>query len=462
MEPMAGFITVPGGGRNREAAPTFSFPIMKSSEILICMEELNIALTEEELKEPSRNRDRLKQMWIDVLLCLTGQTEESLEISIVPEESSEEDTILFGDTGDLFLFRALSRLMVIAGYNHFSMRDLYAPNNKRLRHQLSAILNMAKYREEQLKFYSELCEPRKELIEALEEAHVENKQLHQQLEEAKATSQQKDAQLEEIMNECHELELEIAQDNRRQAKVREEANQLKRQANDLKDELTAAEWKLEELEAQEENLRVQVVSSPDRRRNDVEVLRERVLREKKENAGIDSKIQQKKASIVNLKKAERDLSNTTTKLEEIYQSAHKYMKLMRSVDDNKAKRIELEKKARELEQKIEDAERRVHRSNEKILAQRKQHALQREATQEALDTEKSRILVLEKQRREDMLRIQQGEAEVKSLRDAMEAERLKTEKEIEEMLAKYKKHERAFLERDGSRLEALGVSVNEQ
>jgi hypothetical protein len=59
------------GGRGRDAA-RFSFPILRKSEILICMEEWEFPVTEEELKEPSRHRDRLKQMWFlvvsDILL----------------------------------------------------------------------------------------------------------------------------------------------------------------------------------------------------------------------------------------------------------------------------------------------------------------------------------------------------------------------------------------------------------
>jgi chromosome segregation ATPase len=266
-----------------------------------------------------------------------------------------------------------------------------------------------------------ISKQRKELIKALNEVHDENKQLHQQLTESQASSKQKNAELDEIMEECRELELEIAQDNRRQATAREEAVQLKRQANDLKDELTAAEWKNEELEADEEKLRALIVSSPDRRRAEVEDRRERVLVEKKENVTIDNKIQQNKIAIRNLQKAERNLKTTTAKLEELHKAAH--------------------------------------RAEEKILARRKQNALQLQAAQEALDTAKSRLLNVEKERREGMLRVQQGEAEVHSLHAAMEDDRVKTEKEIQEMVAEYKELERAFFERDRLRLAALGINA---
>jgi len=56
-------------------------------------------------------------------------------------------------------FTELSNLMEICGYYDFSWRDLHAPESKRLRLQLSAVLNLAKFREEQLKVYAELNEP---------------------------------------------------------------------------------------------------------------------------------------------------------------------------------------------------------------------------------------------------------------------------------------------------------------
>jgi hypothetical protein len=77
----------------------------------------------------------------------------------LPEDASDEDKILFGNSGDFMLFTALSQLMRIVGYDLFSMRDIHSPTSQRLCHQLSAVLNMAKFKEEQLKFYAALDEP---------------------------------------------------------------------------------------------------------------------------------------------------------------------------------------------------------------------------------------------------------------------------------------------------------------
>ena len=77
----------------------------------------------------------------------------------MPENADEAFKTSHTGFGDVQLFRALRRLMDIAGYDHFSMRDLYAPEAKRVKHQLSAIINVAKHREDKLLLYTELIEP---------------------------------------------------------------------------------------------------------------------------------------------------------------------------------------------------------------------------------------------------------------------------------------------------------------
>ena len=306
-----------------------------------------------------------------------------------------------------------------------------------------------------------LVTQRAEFIAALEEVDDENKQLQEQLTQAKQSSKIKSTELKEIMDECNELEVEIGRDNRIQATLREEAAQLKRQANDMKDELTAAEWTLEELEAKEQNLRAQIVSSPERRKQEAEELRARVQLGKKENSAIEHKIQQCTTSVRNLQKTEKDLLATTTMLRDLHQSATKYMDLVQSIDDIKAKTAEQTKKLQELVEETKQTQRKLHRSDEEILAQRKQHAMELEAAQEALDSFKSQLLVVEKDRREGMLRVQKGEAEVQAIKAAMEAERVKTEREIQQMIAQYKKAERCFMERDRARRAVLGINTTE-
>ena len=66
---------------------------------------------------------------------------------------------LHEDFGDMFLFRTLRAVLQGAGYPFFGISDLHAPTPKRLRIHLSALINLAKFREENIDFLEQLQEP---------------------------------------------------------------------------------------------------------------------------------------------------------------------------------------------------------------------------------------------------------------------------------------------------------------
>jgi hypothetical protein len=60
---------------------------------------------------------------------------------------------------DVRFFLELKKLLKVCGVHDFGWRDLQNPTTKRFRIQLSATINLAKFREDQLKLYAELNEP---------------------------------------------------------------------------------------------------------------------------------------------------------------------------------------------------------------------------------------------------------------------------------------------------------------
>ena len=66
---------------------------------------------------------------------------------------------LHQEFSELQFYTCLRDLLTLSGYASFSWRDIHCPTAKRLRYQLSAIINLAKYREDQLRVYAELNEP---------------------------------------------------------------------------------------------------------------------------------------------------------------------------------------------------------------------------------------------------------------------------------------------------------------
>lgn len=145
------------------ATTQFIFPILRHSDILQCMSELGIELTKAELVEPGRHRDRVKKVFVQLLDICCGLTEDDFE-KVSPKMQETLKAVakfpqVHEDFGDVKFFLELRKCMEICGFYDFGWKDLHTPTAKRFRCQLSAAINMAKFREDQLKLYAELNEP---------------------------------------------------------------------------------------------------------------------------------------------------------------------------------------------------------------------------------------------------------------------------------------------------------------
>lgn len=277
-------------------------------------------------------------------------------------------------------------------------------------------------------------------------------ELNRQLDITEKESQTKFQEMEEVVRECQELELEIARNNRLQSTAREEAAALKKKANDLKDELATSVWALQEAEAEEERLRSQVVSSPDRRKAEMTHRRERLDKVKQECATLEKELQDSKAKILNAKQISKDFDSINSTLDELQVQATKYADIIKQLEETQEKIQVSEKQTSEYAKATEQAERELHRIEEKIIHQRQQRKMQMDAMQEALEVAKSQLLAVEKDRRDGMARVEAGEAEVKKLEADMEREKIKTAQEIQAMIREYQATEKLFLERNAERM----------
>lgn len=293
------------------------------------------------------------------------------------------------------------------------------------------------------------------LLQALEAVNQENAQLQEQEQQVLRESKSQLHEMDDVMIECEELEIEIARNNQLQAAAREEAAVLKKTANDLKDQVATAVWALQEAEAEEETLRLQVVTSPDRRKSEMLVRQERLRKAKEECANLETTVQECKTKVVNASQALKCFETTIAILDELLEEAKKHTELVRKIEETRKRFQASDKKTAEVHKQIEEATRQLSRSEETIVHQRKQHQLHVDAAQDALEQAKLQLLRVEKVRREGMARVEAGEAEVRAIEAAIDHERLKAEAEIQAIVAEYKTVETAFLERNQTRMDAL-------
>lgn len=441
----------------------FIFPLLKNADILQCMSELGIELTKIELTEPQRHKEKLRKIFWQLLDICCGATEEDLYKQQEKQQSTTKDIVAFPeiheDFTDMMFFNELRQCMHTCGIYDFSWRDLHLPVSKRFRCQLSAVINMAKFREEQLKVYAELNEPRAQCLMTLEEIHKEHEQLSKQLDLVQQESSVKIEEIDFVVRECQDLESEIAVSNKAQAAKREEAAALKREANNSKDELASATWAWQEAQADEDRLMGQVVSSPDRRTQELFQKKERLEKEKQETRRMQDEIQQNKTKLVRLQQTIKNLPGTMSLQQQVLEEAEKYEMAMGQVHETE-KEVEANNgKTEEITNKTEEADRGLMRAEEKLNHSRKQGKLKMDAAHDRLDISKEQLLLVEKERREGTARVDAGEAEVRALEAQMKTEQVKTDQEIAELIAEYKETEKVFMARNEKRMQAVEAAM---
>lgn len=180
-------------GTSGSAKGTFKIPMLKLRDIIQCMAEMGIEATKEELQEPEHHKEKLRKIYKatvrhdDVVVCFviisltirlnkrqlkycTGMTEKYFGSS--PEQLAKAQTLdhpeLHQNFGTIPFFNAMRKMMKACGYDSFSLRDLDYPEAPRVRVQLSAIINDAK-------FVQRHMEVREKLKERVRRCFVENR-----------------------------------------------------------------------------------------------------------------------------------------------------------------------------------------------------------------------------------------------------------------------------------------------
>lgn len=440
---------------------SFSFPLLKNADIINCMSELGVPLTADELSEPARHKDRVREVFVMLIEFGLGVTEAELRTpsaavqakrAALPHPELHEESL-----SEIKFLKKCMKFMKVCGLHDFGWKDLNAPTSKRFRRQLSGAINFARFREELLPIYDELTQQRQEILAALQEAQGEHTNLLKDMDDAKAVTDECWKEIEEVENDCAEIETEIAQQNKLQASIRQESTNLKKKANELKDAIATVAIELEEAQVEERKLSSQVVKSPARVKSEMNVMMAGLENEKRESANAEKEANLVKRKIANVTKARGIVFEAAGIMMDTDAEKTKYEGVANEIKDKASVIASTKKQTAELAEHMEDYEKQVHRIEEKIEHTRKQGRTKLDFAQEALDNAQRELLSVEKGRRDGIARVEASEAEVRALEDEIETDWKDAQGEIAEMIEEFRSFEAVTLEHDNSLMEGIGA-----
>jgi len=444
--------------KKKEEAQTFSFPLLKSGEILQCLAELQVPLGEAELMEPEKNKDTVRKAMVHLIELCTGVTREDMSQPAFAGLSSLNYPELHEDSiPELAFLRACTKMMTICGIPDFGIRDITNPNNKRLRRQLSGIINFAKFREERLQMYGELNMNREGVMDKLRQVQEDNGSLNGQLEQLRQQSAGEVKIIEEVEKECGEIEGKIGTLNKEQAAIRHESGELKKQANNLKDRNATIAIAIQEGEADEKRLSSQIVQSPDRVRREMSNATDRLEEERKEVVRIEKEAAQMKSMVGNAGKALKDLSKATSALEEVESEVQKHQNCVEEIKSAQSTISTNEEKKAEAEVAMSDAQRSLNKYEEKTTHLRNAASVKTQQAQTHLLESQTNLMKVEKDRRDGMSRVAEMESEIRATEARIEQEEVDAHNQVEAMIAQYRKLEGVVMQHQRALKAALVV-----
>ncbi|DAZ98771.1 TPA: hypothetical protein N0F65_003987 [Lagenidium giganteum] len=399
-----------GGANGGGGAQVYSFPVLKPADIFACIREMQIAVSEDEIRNCDVTAIRkVLEVFIENIMGITREEMSqpafsglsALNFPELHEESIPE----------LTFFRTASKLMHACGVYDFCLKDIQTPTPKRVRRQLSALINFAKFREERMAAFGELSRETDQLLKHKAALLDENARLERELQELLSQAAAEEPAIQQVHEECEILESEINVLNRQQAVLRHEVGTSKARYSALRDQVASHQFNILESEAEITRLQGKIVNSPERVKKEISAIAVSLESSKEELAAMERRSRELHACSDTFARAEKETVKIIEFMEEIEED-------MRKCKEAK-ERVKMQK--RQIEENRAKAQDAVaHRKRtEKLLEQKRmQHEHEKEellikiqASEQALQAAQDELRQLETSESDAHQRIAANDAE---------------------------------------------------
>ena len=377
----------------------FAFPVLKVAGIAQCLHDIGISVTDDELLNPEKNLDQIKFIFEQLAELCTGITrEEMAQPAFLGLNSLNYPELHDDSVPRLNSFRACGKMMELCGIQDFTLKDFITPTAKRVRRQLSGIINFAKFRGEKQNILTDLSVTRDDLVHKLNVKRTTNESLNSRLVLLREQTAEEAKIISQLEASCNDIENKITAYNERQAVIREESGEAKSSNYKLKDTIAATALQLEELHALKKKLGSQLVNSPERFRKQIVDVGQSLQAEQKDAKAAERKVRELSAWLSNVEEAQIEVNSALEAVYEVKGEAERQRATTAELDSQRAAATMNRSLMSELEQTVQQVIRQSARAEDKLVHLRKQISSRGADTQQAVDELHKQLLDAESAR----------------------------------------------------------------
>uniref|UniRef100_M4BQH3 Uncharacterized protein n=1 Tax=Hyaloperonospora arabidopsidis (strain Emoy2) TaxID=559515 RepID=M4BQH3_HYAAE len=436
---------------------SYSFPLLKPREIFACLREMRVLVSEDEVRacDPSAVR-KILEVFIESTMGVLREDMAQIAFPGLPTLSYPE--IHSESIPELTFYRTAQHLLAACGVHDFGLRDVLHPTPKRVRRQLSALINFAKFREERLVVFSDIAGRTDELLAMKktlrEEKAALQRELGQLLEEQKA---EEPARLE-LQTEVAELQKEIDKFNRQQAVLRHDKDEKRDLRKKLEDTVASARFNKIEMEEEIERLKALIVTSPDRVKGELTTIAETLEKAKDDVLELEEKRGAVLGFIDVYERAEKELARTFTLLGEIEQEIEACKQVKHQVKNARKRIRELQVRIAETTTRRQRLEKLIELKKRDLWKYIEEARVTEEAASKALQTAREELHKLESAHLDVRQRITQNTDSSRKVELKMREEEVQYQKELKSLEQMYARLQQAAEDYNQQVLEALHLS----
>ena len=363
---------------------SYSFPILGNHEILACLNELEMQAEDSQLSKP--NYDFVRQLYENLVVLLVGITREEMQQPVFNAIDALEFPELHDESiASITFIKSISKLMRASGIQDFSIvKDLYKPEHPRLKRNLSAIINFAKFREEKLNLFTQLQDASDVASERMQTLTAENAKLRGDIKTLEEARDAEAPQLVELEQATADLESQLRVLNKEQALLQSEIRSTKQATSEVADKASGEKFKILNAQKEKQKLEAQIVESPELLQKALKELQTSIEHEREAVSHNERRSREAGSKVESMAKVEKEILKATRLMEDVEKEIGRYKEFSKKVKNMNAKLVSNETEVISLGASHQHVKRQSQMLSERLNRLQQQSQLKLEAADSTL------------------------------------------------------------------------------
>lgn len=462
--------------RIHHVIPQDLFPLLDFKEISICLQSCDFIANEELVSRPtSQYIKTLLEQLLDSFMGLSADNingmvrnvnkndlsmtkTQDAQMEEEPENGGsqiEDDDDITSSVRLILLHRGAYEFFLICGVNDFTLMDIMRPEPQRIRRILSAVVNYARFREENSVECEKLVSISEGNLEKLKVVQNENSRLSNKINdlkykiEANETDEgNKKATLKQITTYNSKLENELKKLKKNQEILTLEHSKYKDEKRRLIEKLEDHNYLIMESNKELDKLKSYLLSNPEILTKIIEDLKTNLSEYQTNLADLESKNKNMTISIESFQLVEQELKNLFRILEEVLNDLTKEETSLDKLNKYQEFKEQQNLTLNDLNRQIQQVTRQLNNTEEKIKRLRHQSSERSEASKQKLISLKDGYDTLVKERKVKEQELNKKKDFISELETKMNGERSNFQIELrnaELAVAKLNSHVKLYL-----------------